>query len=501
MFSKLQSKSGSRASFDRGTLQQMIDGMPVPVMTMDLSDFTINYANEASIEALRSIEHILPVSADNIVGQCVDIFHKHPDHQRRLLSDPSNLPWETQIEAGGEYLDLLVTPMTGRGGKYIGPMLSWKIVTDQVRKREETERLMNMVDQMPINVMLADKETLEITYLNQTSIDTLRSLQSLLPIPVDELKGACIDVFHKNPARQRGILADPSSLPHNAKIELGDETLDLRVSAVTDAKGEYIGPMVTWSVATDRVRLADDFESSVGRVVETVSAAASQMQSNANTLSSTADETSSQANTVATAAEELTASAQEIARQVTQCASITATAVNEAERSSELVNGLSQGAQKIGDVLCLIQDIAEQTNLLALNATIEAARAGETGKGFAVVASEVKALANQTAKATEEIGSQVSEIQESTNGAVGAIKAISDVIGEINKVTTAISAAIQEQEAATQEVTGNIDGVSSASAETGNAAGQVLGSANELGEQSQQLKESVDKFLVEVRKL
>ena len=132
MLAKLQFKNGSQTSFDHGTLQQMIDGMPVPVMTMNLSDFTINYANKASIDALRSIEHVLPVSADDIVGQCVDIFHKNPEHQRRLLSDPANLPWETQIEVGGEYLNLLVTPIIGRGGKYIGPMLSWSVVTDSV---------------------------------------------------------------------------------------------------------------------------------------------------------------------------------------------------------------------------------------------------------------------------------------------------------------------------------------------------------------------------------
>ncbi len=501
MLAALKSKDRPVTTFDRHSLLQMVDSMPVPVMTLDLSDFTINYANLASIEALRSIEHVLPVSAEAIVGQCVDIFHKEPARQRGLLSDPANLPWEARIEVGGEYLDLQVTALTGRGGKYIGPMLSWKIVTDQVRKEEEAARLLTMLDQMPINVMLADKDSLQITYLNKTSSDTLRSLQALLPIPVDAVKGSCIDIFHKNPAHQRSVLADPANLPHNAKIQLGDETLDLRVSAVTDDRGAYLGPMVTWSVATDRVRLANDFEANIGGVVDTVSSAATELQGSANSLSATAEETNSQANSVATAAEELTASAQEISRQISQCSTIADKAVQEAARSTELVNGLSEGAQKIGDVVSLIQDIAEQTNLLALNATIEAARAGEAGKGFAVVANEVKALANQTAKATEEIGSQVSEIQGSTEGAVDAIKIISDVIGEISEVTTAISAAVEEQQAATQEVTGNIGTVSTASAETGDSAGQVLSAAGELSTQSEQLKSKVQAFLLEVRKL
>ena len=501
MLAVLKSKDRPVTAFDRHSLLQMVDSMPVPVMTLDLADFTINYANKASIEALRSIEHALPVAADAIVGQCVDVFHKEPERQRRLLSDPGNLPWEARIEVGGEYLDLQVTALMGRGGRYIGPMLSWKIVTEQMRKEQEAARLLTMLDQMPINVMLADKDSLQITYLNKTSSDTLQSLQSLLPIPVDAVKGSCIDIFHKNPAHQRALLADPANLPHNAKIQLGEETLDLRVSAVTDDQGAYLGPMVTWSVATDRVRLANDFEANIGGVVDTVSSAATELQGSANSLSATAEETNSQANSVATAAEELTASAQEISRQISQCSTIADKAVHEAARSTDLVNGLSEGAQKIGDVVSLIQDIAEQTNLLALNATIEAARAGEAGKGFAVVANEVKALANQTAKATEEIGSQVSEIQGSTEGAVDAIKIISDVIGEISEVTTAISAAVEEQQAATQEVTGNIGTVSTASAETGDSAGQVLSAAGELSTQSEQLKSRVGEFLLEVRKL
>ncbi len=501
MLAALQLPGGSPAAFDRRTLQQMVDSLPVPVMTLDLRDFTINYANEASIEALRSIETVLPVPAEHIVGQSVDIFHKEPAHQRRVLSDPANLPWQTRIQVGDETLDLLVTPITGRGGRYIGPMLSWKIVTEQALKEKEAGLLSDMIDQMPINVMLADKDSLEITYVNKTSVDTLRPLQALLPVSVDELKGTCIDVFHKNPQMQRDLLADPSQLPHNAKIKVGEDTLDLRMSAVADGEGAYIGPMVTWSLATDRVRLADDFEANISGVVDTVSSASTQLQSSAESLTATAEETNSQANSVATASEELTASAQEISRQISQCTTIAGKAVDEAKRSTELVNGLSEGAQKIGDVVNLIQEIAEQTNLLALNATIEAARAGEAGKGFAVVASEVKALANQTAKATEDIAAQVAQIQTSTDGAVGAIKVITGTIGEISEVTTAISAAVEEQQAATQEVTGNIGGVSSASSETGNAAGQVLSAAGELNRQADELKQRVGLFLGEVRKL
>ena len=500
MIPKLKLAAGPATGLDAAIAHQMVDDNPISIMTCDLVDFRINYVNKASVDNLRAIEHALPCRADEIVGQCIDIFHKDPTHQRRLLSDPANLPHSAKITVGEEVLDLLVTPIFTRG-KYTAAMLTWSVITDAERTATEMRRLMRMLDEMPINIMMANKDTLEIEYINKTSIDTLRPLQSLLPVPVDQLKGTCIDVFHKDPSHQRRLLADPSNLPYAAKIKLGEETLDLRVAPIRDDDGTYMAPMVTWSVATDRVRLADDFEASVGGVVREVAGAADTMQASATTLSSAAEEANSQASTVASASEELSSSIQEISRQVTRSADVAAQAVTRAGQSSEMIDSLAAGAQKIGEVVTMIQDIAEQTNLLALNATIEAARAGEAGKGFAVVAAEVKALANQTAKATEQISQQISEIQGSTESAVTAIKEISDTIGEINEITTAISSAVEEQGAATQEVTQNITGVSQASAETGRSASEVLQASEGLASQSDSLNASVENFLVEVRKL
>ena len=172
----------------------------------------------------------------------------------------------------------------------------------------------------------------------------------------------------------------------------------------------------------------------------------------------------------------------------------------ESKNFEQMVAGLSDAAQKIGEVVDLINDIAGQTNLLALNATIEAARAGEAGKGFAVVASEVKNLAGQTAKATEEIGSQVSAIQDATEGAVTAIQSIGQTIREISEISTTISSAVEGQSVATREVTTNISGVITASAETGQAATQVLESSGELSSQAEHLGKEVDDFLEEVRR-
>ncbi|MET3409316.1 methyl-accepting chemotaxis protein [Methylobacterium sp. 1030] len=275
------------------------------------------------------------------------------------------------------------------------------------------------------------------------------------------------------------------------------------------------------------VELADGFERAVGGIVGMVSSSATELQATAQQMTATAQETASQSttvaaaaeeaatnvNTVAAAAEELGSSVQEIGRQVTGSAHLAQAAVGAADETAHLVQALSQTAARIGDMVGMISGIAGQTNLLALNATIEAARAGAAGRGFAVVATEVKALAEQTAKATEEIARQIGEVQGVTARAVTAIGGITGRIQEIDSVATSIAAAVEEQGAATQEivrnvsqaaagaseVTGNIAGVAQASEETGAAAGQVLSAASELSRQFEHLGAEVSRFLATVR--
>jgi methyl-accepting chemotaxis protein len=273
--------------------------------------------------------------------------------------------------------------------------------------------------------------------------------------------------------------------------------------------------------------LASDFERNVNGIVRSVSTAAAGMQTTAQSMTATASDASTRAatvsaasqsassnvSTVASAAEELSSSVEEISRQVTRSSEIASKAVGDAERTNATVQVLSTGAEKIGEVVKLIHSIAAQTNLLALNATIEAARAGESGRGFAVVASEVKALANQTAKATEEISGQVAAMQQSTSDAVAAINGITQTIAQMSEITVAISAAIEEQGAATREIARNIQsvaagsneinthigGVTTAASATGAAAGDVLANARELDNQSGMLRSAVDGFLAKVR--
>lgn len=278
----------------------------------------------------------------------------------------------------------------------------------------------------------------------------------------------------------------------------------------------------------DKITAAiQDFDGQMKIALKTVGGSATDLQTAAKALAANAEQSTQQSTAVAAASEEastnvqavaasteeLTSSVREIGRQVTESTRITGMAVEQASRSGLTMQDLAKAAQRIGDVVELINNIAGQTNLLALNATIEAARAGEAGRGFAVVASEVKALAEQTAKATGEIGQQILAIQEATKESVGSIEEIGKTIASVNEIATAIAAAVEEQgmatgeiarnvqEAArgTQEVSSNISGVSQAATETGQTAAQLLSSANELSQQSETLRSQVEGFFAAIR--
>ena len=436
----------------------------------------------------------------------------------------------------------------GKGGKEVWIQASYSPILDLNGKPYKvvkfatditaTVRLklgMAMMESSPINTIMADKD-LNITYMNKSSLDTLKTLAKLLPIPPEKVVGSNIDIFHKNPSYQRNILSNPKNLPHRANIQLGPETADLLVSAIYDQQGNYVGPMVTWEVITEKLanerkiqeaaerekRQMQELQTAIEGIKknsqnlasssEELSSVSQQMSANAQetsaqsgVVSAAAEEVSKNLQTVATGTEEMMASIKEIAKNSSEAAKVATSAVKVAESANSTVAKLGESSAEIGQVIKVITSIAQQTNLLALNATIEAARAGEAGKGFAVVANEVKELAKETAKATEEIGQKIQTIQTDSKGAVEAIGQISKIIDQINDISTTIASAVEEQAATTtdisrnvseaakggEEIARNIIGVSQAAQNTTTGAENTQQAAAELSRMASELQEIV----------
>ena len=349
---------------------------------------------------------------------------------------------------------------------------------------------------------------------------------------VRDVSGAIASIITPMQALGKGDLT--AQVPHQGeKTEIGAmaDTLQLFKQALIAKKAADEAAAVEANAKIERGRRVDgitrDFEAMIGEIVDTVSTASTQLESSAGTLTATAErsrelttvvaaaseEASTNVQSVASATEEMASSVNEISRQVQESARIAGEAVDQARKTTDRVSELSKAATRIGDVVELINTIAGQTNLLALNATIEAARAGEAGRGFAVVASEVKALAEQTAKATGEIGQQITGIQSATQESVGAIREISGTIEKLSEISSTIAAAVEEQGAATQEisrnvqqaaqgtqqVSANITDVQRGASETGTASSQVLSAAQSLSGDSNRLKLEVGKFLNAVK--
>ncbi|MCB9392740.1 MAG: PAS domain-containing protein [Acidimicrobiaceae bacterium] len=459
-----------------------------------------------------------------------------------------------------------------------------RAVTHMNELQAETERIGSMVENSPTNTMFCDTD-LVVRYMNPASLQTLRSIEHLLPCRADDIVGRSIDIFHEDPAHQRRLLGDPDRfLPHSAEIRVGDEIMQLNASAIRDAHGTYIGAMATWSLITDRVRtqqLADaaqereraaaaelaskvdalsatlaaaaagdltarvsvsgddaigrmghavekllgDLRTSIHAIAansEALAAAAEELQAVAAQMGGNSADTSHQVakvsdasievaryvETVSAASDQMSSSIKEIARNASEAAQVATQAVEAAKVTNQSVAALGESSLEIGQIVKVITGIAQQTNLLALNATIEAARAGEAGKGFAVVANEVKELAKETAKATEDISAKIEAIQTDTTSSVDSITGILTIIDQIAHFQDTIAAAVEEQAATTseiarsvseasrgsQEITHNMHTVADAAQSTASGAEDSSRAASELARMATDLQNLVGAF-------
>jgi len=413
-------------------LRQMIDNAPVNVMYCDL-DFVVRYMNATSRATLSKLEEFLPIKADKLVGSSIDVFHKVPSHQRRILSDPKNLPHRANIQVGPETLSLLVTAMFDANGKYSGPMLTWEVVTEKVKLEREQNQLRQMIDDAPINVMFCDPSG-TIQYMNTTSRKTLEKLERYLPTTAAKMIGQSIDIFHKNPTHQRRLIGDPKNLPHRAQISVGPETLSLLVTAILDPKGNYVGPMLTWEVITERLALekqaaelaarekeaSEELRTKVGSMLEVVDAAAKGDMTKTVTVGGQ--------DAIGRMGDGLGAFLGKM-RQ-----SIGGIAMN--------ATALGAASEELGAVSKTLSDNADATSSQANVVSAASEQVNKNVQTVATAAEEMSASIREIAKNASEaarVATSAVKVAQTTNDVVGKLGDSSADIGKVVKVITSIA--------------------------------------------------------------
>lgn len=547
-----QSKSGQASGLSAAEstrLKQALDVAATNIMVAD-ENHNIVYVNHSLAEMLKLAEADLrkqlpAFNAATVVGTNIDVFHKNPSHQRNMLAHLTS-NYKTNLAIGGRHFQLIVNPIVDDKGQRLGTVVEWQDQTEtlaardrELRQAAENQRIRNALDKCTTNVMIADDQN-EIVYMNESQLVMLQGneaeLRKSLPhFDTRSLLGKNIDMFHKNPAHQRNMLASLSST-YRTEIRVGQLVFSLIANPIVDNGGKRIGTVVEWKDRTaeaiaeseiaDMVQKATEGDLSqrmatqgrqgffkalgegfnqlidtMSQTIQEVQAAATQLSSAAHQVSDTSQSLSQSAASQAASVEQTSASLQEMAssiRQNSDNANVTdgmaTKAAKEALEGGDAVVRTVEAMKEIATKISIIDDIAYQTNLLALNAAIEAARAGEHGRGFAVVAAEVRKLAERSQVAAQEIGQLAGSSVDQAERAGHMLKQMVPSINKTSELVQEIAAASGEQAEGVNQISSAVEHLNSTTQQNAAAAEELSATSEELSAQAGQLQNLMDYF-------
>jgi methyl-accepting chemotaxis protein len=564
--------SRGRSSTDP-RIRAALDATRTNVMIAD-ENLNIIYLNGTVQEMMRAAEpdirKDLPnFRTDALLGANIDVFHRNPAHQRSLLGALQKTH-VSQLKIGGRSFRIIANPIHDAAGRHTGTVVEWEDLTEQVQREAaeraraeeqariaaENVRIRQALDNVSTNVMVADRD-LNIVYMNQTVRDMMRRAQAdirkdLAGFDVDRLMGANIDVFHRNPAHQRSLLATLSQT-FTSNLKIGGRSFRIIANPVRDSAGQHVGTVVEWADRTEEVRTEEEVQRVVDAVaagdlreriavqgksgvflriseginrladdltslVSTMQGAAQEIQRGTSDIASGNDDLSRRTSEQAASLEETAASIEEITSTVAQTAD-NATRAKElavdarktaddggavARQAIEAMTSVTEASRRMAEIILVIDDIAFQTNLLALNAAVEAARAGEQGRGFAVVAAEVRTLAQRSADSAKEIKNLISDSLRRVESGSSLVTRSGNTLQEIVEAVRKVAEIVVEIAAATHEQSSGIDQINSAITHLdkitqSNAAlvEEATAASRSMADQSQQLFDLVSRYQVD----